>query len=173
MLFRACTIWSHKRTINIISVVLFMLLLGERSVYHSDKENSFSWVSFQVSSGLNLWHSCSGVEFTFEGLGNPDSGCPFCDKLWGLPAVCTSLVLNIWATTAIGCKAWCAIYPSSLLGSFSLISAWMISLEVHRAHKRVIKTYLATGNTRTRAEKVLALLVDSGALYSALWVSFP
>ncbi|KAI0747353.1 hypothetical protein BC629DRAFT_1560484 [Irpex lacteus] len=123
VLFRACAIWSHKRTINTISVVLFTLLL--------------------VSSGLNLWHSCSGVEFTFEGLGNPDSGCPFCDKLWGLPAVCTSLVLNIWATAVIGCKAW--------------------------THKRIIKTYLTTGNTRTRAEKVLALLVDSGALYSALW----
>lgn len=171
MLFRACTIWSHKRTINIISVVLFMLLLGEPSVYIAIKRTHC--LGPQVSSGLNLWHSCSGVEFAFEGLGNPDSGCPFCDRLWGLPAVCTSLVLNIWATAAIGCKAWCAPCPPRPLSNFSLISAWMLSLELHRAHKRVIKTYLTTGNTRTRAEKVLALLVDSGALYSALWVTLP
>ncbi|KAI0757851.1 hypothetical protein BC629DRAFT_1598244 [Irpex lacteus] len=72
--------------------------------------------------------------------------CTFCGPV-GLPAACMSFMLNVWATAIIAYKAW--------------------------AHKRVIKSYLTTGSTRTRAEKLLGLFVDSGALYSALWVTFP
>ena len=39
-----------------------------------------------------------------------------------------------------------------------------------RAHKRIIGNYLASGNKRTRSEKVLVLFVESGVLYSSLWV---
>ena len=41
---------------------------------------------------------------------------------------------------------------------------------MYRVHKRIIKNYLTSGGTRTRSEKILALFVDSGVLYTALWV---
>ncbi|KAI0812561.1 hypothetical protein BC629DRAFT_945070 [Irpex lacteus] len=83
-------------------------------------------------SGFNLWSS------TFDG-----QDCLFC-SVSGLLIVGISLMLNLWATSIIGYKAW--------------------------IHKRVVRKYLATGNKRTRSEKLLALFVDSGMLYTMLWV---
>ncbi|KAI0093035.1 hypothetical protein BDY19DRAFT_921665 [Irpex rosettiformis] len=61
----------------------------------------------------------------------------------GSPTTCISLALNLWATFAIGYKAW--------------------------IHKSVIKKYLSAGGKRTQSEKILLLLIDSGLLYCALW----
>ncbi|KAI0809104.1 hypothetical protein BC629DRAFT_1482011 [Irpex lacteus] len=69
--------------------------------------------------------------------------CNFCNSN-GVPVIGVSFILNLWATFLIGYKAW--------------------------EHKQVIKSYLTKGNTRTRSEKVLGLLIDTGLLYSALWV---
>ncbi|KAI0747355.1 hypothetical protein BC629DRAFT_1610630 [Irpex lacteus] len=114
VLFRACTIWNHKRAIKAVSVVLFVILLA--------------------ASIVNLWSSCA--------IGGASGDCTFCG-IFGLPAICSSLLVNLWATATIGFMAW--------------------------THKRTVKNYLTTGNTQTRAEKLLALFVDTGVLYSALW----
>ncbi len=39
-----------------------------------------------------------------------------------------------------------------------------------RAHRKFVRSYLSTGSTRQRVEKVLLLLVESGALYCGLSV---
>jgi hypothetical protein len=64
----------------------------------------------------------------------------------------------------IGYKAWYVFHTCPADIELFLIH--------DREHKRIIKTYLTRGrNSRTPSEKILALFVDSGLLYCALWVS--
>ncbi|KAI0768365.1 hypothetical protein BC629DRAFT_1596065 [Irpex lacteus] len=116
VLFRAYTIWSGKRAIQITSAMLLLALVG--------------------ISGSNTIDTC--IQAT-------SSRCLFCGINMPGPSltVCLSFVLNLWATSTVAYKAW--------------------------LHKRVVKNYLTTGTTLTRSQKLLALFVDSGALYSALW----
>ncbi|KAI0320552.1 hypothetical protein OF83DRAFT_1169255 [Amylostereum chailletii] len=64
------------------------------------------------------------------------------DKV-GLAVFILSFVTNVWSTSLIGFKAW--------------------------QHRRVLKENLQAGSARTRVEKVLALLVESGAVYCVIW----
>ncbi|RDX47373.1 hypothetical protein OH76DRAFT_1354415, partial [Lentinus brumalis] len=66
------------------------------------------------------------------------------DDLWGIITGLSSLLTNIIATTLIAYRAW--------------------------QHRRTIMTYLRASR-RTQVERTLALLVESGLLYCALWVS--
>ena len=43
----------------------------------------------------------------------------------------------------------------------------------HRKHRQFIKENLGQGSSRTRVEKIMALLVESGGLYCIFWVSAP
>ncbi|ETW84730.1 hypothetical protein HETIRDRAFT_116887 [Heterobasidion irregulare TC 32-1] len=55
-----------------------------------------------------------------------------------------SLITNLATTSVIGYKAW--------------------------QHRRFIKENLGQGNSRTRVEKIMALLVESGAFYCIFWI---
>ncbi|KAI0787299.1 hypothetical protein C8Q74DRAFT_1196513, partial [Fomes fomentarius] len=69
------------------------------------------------------------------------------NMLWAFAASCVSLCTNIIATLLIAYKAW--------------------------AHWKFVRSHLSTGSTRQRVEKVLLLLVESGALYCVLLVRVP
>ncbi|KAI0318561.1 hypothetical protein OF83DRAFT_1171014 [Amylostereum chailletii] len=68
----------------------------------------------------------------------------FQDDAAGLAAYTLSLVTNLWATSLIGFRAW--------------------------QHRRLIREHLHGSGDRTLAEKVLALIAESGVLYCAIWI---
>ncbi|KAI0706657.1 hypothetical protein C8Q76DRAFT_801054 [Earliella scabrosa] len=74
-------------------------------------------------------------------------GTFFAGDRWGMAATVLSLVTNCVATLLIAYRAW--------------------------QHRALVKSQLRQGCPLTRVERTLALLVESGVLYCALWVSFP
>src|SRR6266404_923505 len=74
---------------------------------------------------------------------------------------------NILSTSLIAWKAWCVgsscLFPSAFLTTFP------------REYRRTVSAHLSKGSPSVRAEKVLALLIESGLVYCVLWVtsSFP
>ncbi|KAI0687965.1 hypothetical protein C8T65DRAFT_127594 [Cerioporus squamosus] len=86
----------------------------------------------------------TGVAPTVVGYARAISGAMFSDNLWGIVTALSSLVTNIVATTLIAYRAW--------------------------EHRRIIMSYLRGSSRRTQVERTLALLVESGLLYCALWV---
>ncbi|KAI0706699.1 hypothetical protein C8Q76DRAFT_629649, partial [Earliella scabrosa] len=73
------------------------------------------------------------------------SGTFYAGDSWGFAASVFSLTNNVMATSFIAYKAW--------------------------YHRRVIKASFKESSPRTRVERVLALLVESGTVYCVLWVS--
>ncbi|RPD76067.1 hypothetical protein L226DRAFT_395986 [Lentinus tigrinus ALCF2SS1-7] len=73
-----------------------------------------------------------------------NSGTMFTGDVWGFVAVFSSLFTNVIATILIGYRGW--------------------------QHRRFIMSYLRESSPRTQVERTLALLVESGLLYCALWV---
>ncbi|TFK82048.1 hypothetical protein K466DRAFT_438072, partial [Polyporus arcularius HHB13444] len=69
----------------------------------------------------------------------------FGGSVYGIAAGLFSLLTNVAATALIAYRAW--------------------------MHRRLIMSYLKGCSPRTQVERTLALLVESGVLYSALWVS--
>ncbi|KAI0308900.1 hypothetical protein OF83DRAFT_1288750, partial [Amylostereum chailletii] len=61
-----------------------------------------------------------------------------------LAALGLSLLANLWVTVLIGYKAW--------------------------RHRRLIKTYLRQGGTRTQLENIMVLFIESGVVYCLIWV---
>ncbi|KAI0752553.1 hypothetical protein C8Q80DRAFT_461006 [Daedaleopsis nitida] len=72
------------------------------------------------------------------------SGSFYIRDRWGLAASVLSLVANGIATGMIAYKAW--------------------------QHRRLVHLSLGTGTPRSRVEKSLALLVESGSMYCLLWL---
>ncbi|EIM92383.1 uncharacterized protein STEHIDRAFT_164673 [Stereum hirsutum FP-91666 SS1] len=57
-----------------------------------------------------------------------------------------TLATNMWATSLVAYKAW--------------------------RYRRSVRAFLGTGNRKTQVERLMALLVESGALYCFIWVMF-
>ncbi|KAI0687117.1 hypothetical protein C8T65DRAFT_590628, partial [Cerioporus squamosus] len=72
-------------------------------------------------------------------------GTMFSGDAWGIAAALSSLLTNIVATTLIAYRAW--------------------------YHRRTIMSYFRGSPRHTQVERTLALLIESGLLYCALWVS--
>ncbi|RPD54194.1 hypothetical protein L226DRAFT_572094 [Lentinus tigrinus ALCF2SS1-7] len=71
-------------------------------------------------------------------------GTMFSGNAWGIAAALSSLLTNVVATTLIAYRAW--------------------------EHRRIIISYFRGSPRHTQVERTLALLVESGLLYCALWV---
>ncbi|KAI0310788.1 hypothetical protein OF83DRAFT_829606 [Amylostereum chailletii] len=65
------------------------------------------------------------------------------DDVFGAAALALSFFTNLWSTSLVACKVW--------------------------IHRRAIRAHIQTGNTRTRAEKIMTLLLESGAIYLLIW----
>ncbi|TBU52920.1 hypothetical protein BD310DRAFT_861149 [Dichomitus squalens] len=72
------------------------------------------------------------------------SGSLFSGVSWGSAATVFSLFMNTVATCFIGIKTW--------------------------KHRQVMRKHLAGSGVRTRVEKVMALLVESGVVYVLIWL---
>ncbi|KAI0313367.1 hypothetical protein OF83DRAFT_1065611, partial [Amylostereum chailletii] len=116
VLWRAWVLWNRNRVFSAISLILLLGSVGEPSYHTVTRE-----------------HVCS-CQPLFEA------------DAYGLAAFVLSLVTNLWATSQIGWKAWCAT-PTS-----------------HKKHLR-------QGGARTRSEKIMALFIESGLVYCLIWVS--
>ena len=90
---------------------------------------------------------------------NPDYRVVVLGKIvvWSL-----TIVTNILATLLVAWKAWSV---KSLVLNVTIAEKWS------RQHRRVIKKNLGKETRRTRVEKILALLIESGFLYCIIWVS--
>ncbi|KAI0311323.1 hypothetical protein OF83DRAFT_770099 [Amylostereum chailletii] len=72
------------------------------------------------------------------------SGSVFEGTPVGLAVLSMSLATNIWATALVAHKAW--------------------------SHRRELRKYVQGGSGRSQVEKVMALLVESGAIYCCIWI---
>ncbi|KAI0752532.1 hypothetical protein C8Q80DRAFT_1267072 [Daedaleopsis nitida] len=72
------------------------------------------------------------------------SGSFYIRDEWGLAASVLSLLANFLSTSLIAYKAW--------------------------EHRRLVRLGLGRGSARTRVEKALALLIESGTIYCVLWI---
>ncbi|RDX42086.1 hypothetical protein OH76DRAFT_144034 [Lentinus brumalis] len=80
------------------------------------------------------------------GLGSVATrGTMFSGDAWGIAAGLSSFLTNAIATSLIAYRAW--------------------------EHRRVVMSYLRGQSRRTQVERTLALLVESGLLYCALWLT--
>ncbi|KAI0313365.1 hypothetical protein OF83DRAFT_1175737 [Amylostereum chailletii] len=50
------------------------------------------------------------------------------------------------------------------------LAAFILSLVTNLQHRRLIKRHLRQGSARTRAEKVMALFIESGVVYCLIWI---
>ncbi|KAI0259488.1 hypothetical protein BC834DRAFT_905791 [Gloeopeniophorella convolvens] len=62
------------------------------------------------------------------------------------------------------------IFVGPLLGT-NIISTALIAWKAWE-HRRTVRTHLGKGSTSERVEKILALLIESGAVYTLLWVLY-
>ncbi|KAI0314235.1 hypothetical protein OF83DRAFT_1085785 [Amylostereum chailletii] len=121
VLWRAWVLWKDNRAVSIISLVL---LIGSVSM-----------------SVLATCDTCDPLKAPMnESVAQPY----FRYDAAGLSAFVLSLVLNLWATSLIGCRAW--------------------------QHRRRIQRDLRRSGPRTLVEKTMILFIESGVLYCALWI---
>ena len=76
-----------------------------------------------------------------------------------------SLIINLLATTLIGIKAWSVVAWSK----YTYIDHTLIN----RRHRASLREHFAEDVGRKYVMKVLALLVETGVVYSATLVSSP
>ena len=76
----------------------------------------------------------------------------------GLATCVLSLSTNLLATVLVGYKAWYVSDSSIIVATLT---------EVLRESRRRLKGYLVAGS---QVEKLLALLLESGAIYCGIWV---
>ena len=98
-------------------------------------------------------------------------GTPIGSMFVGLPAGIAACVLslstNVLATALVGYKAWCV---ADLMLEFLV---WRKFTDISRESRRRLKKYLAASTQASQVEKLFSLLIESGAVYSAIWVSTP
>ncbi|TBU31093.1 hypothetical protein BD309DRAFT_866060, partial [Dichomitus squalens] len=72
------------------------------------------------------------------------TGSLFIGSMWGLMGDIFSVLVNLLATALITYKAW--------------------------HHRRFVRDYLRAASSRSQAERVLFLLIESGVAYCLIWV---
>ena len=125
------------------------------------------------SVSLKLPLSQLQSELNFVVFGLIDITCNSYDGATPLPgaaAICPhgalidwafSVTTNVSCTILIGFKAWCV----------RRLSNENVLNRTPRQHRRMMRELDPHGNgTRMSSEKILSLLVESGSLYSLLWV---
>ena len=88
----------------------------------------------------------------------------------GTAASVLSLGTNVLATSLVGYKAWCVTTssPPPHTPHISLIRPGTYLL---RQSRKRIRGYFVGGSVASQVEKLFSLLIESGAIYSALWAS--
>ncbi|TFK82405.1 hypothetical protein K466DRAFT_500392 [Polyporus arcularius HHB13444] len=137
----------HALTTCVPTIILTVnVLLGDAIVWWRVLAIWPNSLIVQVACVILLHDSCPETVFTDVTLANlamVPSGTMFEQDLFGLTASVLSLASNLVATALVWCKAW--------------------------EHRKFISS-VSLGRS-SRVEKVLALLVESGAVYCVLWMA--
>ncbi|KAM5536302.1 hypothetical protein V8D89_010038, partial [Ganoderma adspersum] len=89
----------------------------------------------------SIIHGPDSTQLDPKAIGN---GTLYGGVSYGVAASMLSLCTNLYATTAVALKAW--------------------------RSRRFLRRYIVTGPMVSQTEKVLSLLVESGAIYCAVWI---
>ena len=89
------------------------------------------------------------------------------DNAYSAASSILSVTTNVLATSLIAYKAWCVV-----LVSFSDIDFDnLFEPTLNREHRQLVKKHFATVETKSRVLQALALLIESGSIYSVFIVS--
>lgn len=129
-----------------LSPILFNAVVGAVDATH--------WRTCQPSTRSNSSHNTTpGV------LGTLLTGVPI-----GIATCALSLGTNVLATLLVAYKAWCVL-------KVTVTSSFRLKVPVRRQSRRRLRHYFCMGSRTSQVQKLLSLLIESGAVYSALWVS--
>ena len=169
--WRAWVLWPESRMVRMSGCVLLLATFGEPSLWHP----TFFSLSFSYSrerpyctvlSVVDTAFSCQlQMGFMFEGLAV------------GTAAAALSLATNFTATVLTAYQAWYVRTPSLLnIGAWRFWDSVATALTRRtvlyycRLYRKSARDYAESGSMNNRVQHILALLVESGALYCALWV---
>ncbi|TBU54583.1 hypothetical protein BD310DRAFT_827659, partial [Dichomitus squalens] len=99
--------------------------------------------------------------------GTPDRhaiGSVYAGLTYGVAAFVLSFSTNLLATLLVGYRAW---YEPI---GHELGNADVRSMRISRKARHEFRKYIVVGPRRSQMEKVLALLIESGAVYCTFWV---
>ena len=85
---------------------------------------------------------------------------------FGTASIILSLTTNIIATSLIAYKTWYAFFYANMI--YTILMSYG-----YRQHWRILRVHLGNGKATKRVLKILALLVESGIMYSFLLVCRP
>ena len=150
VLWRMCVVWNRSWRVLILGAALLVTTLG-----------------LNIANILSQENIVIGGEQ--GGLNNKDTEAIaiYGQTSVGLAAAFVSLSSNLCATVLVGVKAW---YDNIFTQRpFYLIarSDLMIGLRLHSRHFPKSARSL---NGRTMVQRLLELLVDSGVVYTVIWV---
>ena len=89
------------------------------------------------------------------------------DNAYSAASSILSVTTNILATSLIAYKAWYVILVS--FGDIGFNS--LLEPTFNREHRQLVEKHFATAGTKSRVLQALALLIESGSIYSAFIVS--
>lgn len=141
VLWRMSVVWGRARSVVVLGIGLHITTLGL---------NVANLVRDTITLGFSRNKQDTELVSTFG------------TSKTGLAVVFMSLLSNLCATILVGVKVWCIPRPSS--------STRHICLHSTRLHRRQFLKYLHRDH-RTLVERVMEILVDSGVVYTAIWVS--
>lgn len=162
VLWRMVVVWERKRPILALGAALLVTTLGLNIA------NIVSEAGFQALPGDLFDDQDSGIIPDDKDSGiipnEKDSEIisTYGETSIGLAAAFVSLASNLCATALVGLKAW-----YDIASSFSL----NLLLVSFRLHRRQSSLHARSGSRRTIAERFMELLIDSGVVYTTIWVS--
>ena len=96
-----------------------------------------------------------------------DAGFLYSNFSYGVAAAALSFGTNLWATLLVGYKA--LYVASSVPPRFQ--TSYSDSRTYTRVSRRFVRKHVIAGSLGLQTERVLSLLLESGAFYCAIWVS--
>ena len=81
-----------------------------------------------------------------------------------------STILNVFATSLVGYKAWCVIFPAPPRNSRPDLFGGGCPL---RQSRKCLRGYFVGRSVASQLLKLFALLIELGVIYSASWLSRP
>ena len=165
MCWRACVVWQNRRAVWAVCgsflLATFSTCTAAANLRPSDAVSVPGVMN--ATSSCNLCLSVSQNHFNVPIVGAQYTGFPA-----GIAAAVLSLATNFLATFLVGCKAWCVVTP--FLPKYCARKTDTPHLLVRESRKR-LHGYFVGGSVASQVEKLFALLVESGAIYCALWAS--
>ncbi|TFY65778.1 hypothetical protein EVG20_g5308 [Dentipellis fragilis] len=181
MLTAIVVMYSASATHWVISMDILLSSLRDNSTPSLVLMNQSEWLAIAYLPSINYFLSDIIVVWRAWLI------CERNTRLFILPLLCSAgVIVLIVVSVAFETNSARASFANSflismdtLIASFGLTilsNLWVTSLTAwkawHGKYRRFIRSQFIEGTVRTNSEKVLALLVESGALYLCIWVAY-